>query len=1043
MRKQYYSCGKLKCFFLTISLTCPLLGQPVAPTFERIPIAIACCFLHDSNGFLWIGSQEGLARYDGYNLKFYTHTPFDSTSLSHDWVSVIAEDKKGNLWVGTHGGALNYFNQRTEKFTRFLQETNNSKAVSCKNISSIVVNDDGTLWIGTRERGLLLMSFDTNGNAACKTYDFGTAEDTGLKVRGNAVWSLLKDREDKLWIGTSNNGLICLDTETDETMHYKHNPQNPASLCANSVSSLCEDDSGNIWIGTGHMLSNTKGNGLSKFDRRTRKFIAFRHNPLDSNSISSNSPSNLLIDHTNTLWIGTIDNGLFSVQLDHMYNSSTPQFTKHNNVGGSIITSLYEDRLGNIWVGVLDLHMSKYDRQQSPFLWYRRIPGNPNSLSSSGIECIYVDKEDRIWFGHHFGGMTKFDPGTGMYSHYKHDPNNASGISSNWVNAICDDNDGMLWLGTSDNGIDVFDPSGESFKHIKADPDNRFGLRSNQISFLLKTSAGDIWVSTGNEGLQLFDRENKRFEFFDVDSSTSDDEITTILYEDSHGTLWIGTSNNGLYGVTVEDRQITKVRHYVHNPTDRNSLSNNSITDIIQSKAHDSIALWIATGVGLNRLDLREETFTHYFRKDGLPHDMVLKVLEDSEGNIWASTAYELCVYNVKTGKFNSYGKDDGLPFSGFGGARQNSAVTRDRQLLFGSASGALGFYPEKVMSNPNIPHVRLTDFKILHKSANLDTAITFKRLINLGYDQNTLSFEFTDLNFSSSKRNQFAYKLEGLYDDWVYIGNERAASFTDIDPGRYVFRVKASNNHGILDKEEASLVIIITPPWWATWWFRAMVFVTILGFVYNIYRYRLNKALEMERLRVRIASDLHDDIGSTLTKIVVQSEVIQTTSDAEKIRTFSGQIGTASREIISTLSDIVWSIDARNDSIGNLLDRMRDFAAEVFAPKQIEFRLTHTGFDTEKRIPVDTRQNIYLIFKEAVNNAARHSNASNVGINLENSPARFTMTIADDGNGIPENPKHTGHGLRNMQMRAGRIGGNIQVVGEKGTKVILTMKGL
>ncbi|MCW8813022.1 MAG: hypothetical protein OQJ93_13735 [Ignavibacteriaceae bacterium] len=248
MKKSCLLSGKIKIFILIISITIPLYAQSVEPEFEHIPIALSFCFLEDSNGFLWVGSQEGLARYDGYNLKFYTNIPFDSTSISNNWVTVLKEDKNGNLWVGTGGGGLNYFNQRTEKFTRFLQETNNSNTITCKNITSIILNDDGTLWIGTQERGLLYMSFDSSGEAIYKSYDFSSAEDIKQKERDNFIWSLLKDREDKLWIGTMENGLICLNTETNEIQHYKNDPQNPASLSTNSVTSLCEDDSGNIWM---------------------------------------------------------------------------------------------------------------------------------------------------------------------------------------------------------------------------------------------------------------------------------------------------------------------------------------------------------------------------------------------------------------------------------------------------------------------------------------------------------------------------------------------------------------------------------------------------------------------------------------------------------------------------------------------------------------------------------------------------------------------------------------------------------------------------
>lgn len=848
-------------------------------------IAQAFCFLQDSDGFLWIGSQEGLARYDGYGLTFYAHVPFDSTSLSDNWVSAIQEDKNGNLWVGTRGGALNCFNRRIEKFTRFLQGPSGSTSIHCKNVSSLVVDEDGTLWIGTQEQGLLHMSIDGSGNARYDTYDFSTAHDARQKERDNAVWSLLKDSNGRLWIGTFENGLVCLDVATDERSHYKHDPHDPSSLSSNSVSSLCEDDSGNIWIGTGNAVLDIRGRGLARFDRSRRSFTSFMHDPLDSGSIPSNSVNALLIDHTNTLWIGTYDNGLYSVPLEHLDGRSEPVFTKREDLGGYMIYTVYEDRPGNIWIGLLAMHVCKLEGQQTPFMWYRHIPGNPHSLRSNAVACIHADRKDRIWFGYNYSGLTRFEPRTGTYRHYAHDPASAASLSSNRVNAICDDGDGMMWIGTYDRGIAILNPSDESFTHIRAAPDDPFGLRSDNIKFLLASRSGDIWVSTLSEGLQLYDRERKRFTSVDIDTSTSDDEKTSMLYEDHQGSLWVGTTNNGLYGVKVSDGRLVTVRHYAHDPEDRNSLSQNYAVDIIRSTVSDTNALWIATTVGLNKLDLSTGTFTHYFRKDGLPQDLVLKLLEDRVGNIWASTTYDLCVYDVTRGTFSTYGKDDGLPLSGFAGSRQNSAVTRDGQLLFGAAYGVLGFHPEKALANPAMPRIVLTDFKIWHEHAPLDTAIQFKRVLTLDHDQNTFSFEFSDLNLTRVKRNQFAYTLDGLHNEWITIGKARVVSFTNADPGTYVFRVGGTTDGSVLTGGATALLIIVTPPWWKTVWAYG-AYVLIIGTLLSaIYRARMRRVVlahqlqleqletakmrDVDRMRSRFFANISHEFRTPLTLIL------------------------------------------------------------------------------------------------------------------------------------------------------------------------------
>lgn len=1034
-------------YFLTLlfSLTFVYLkAQTITPKFDKLNIAIPNCVLHDKNGFIWIGSQEGLIRYDGIELKKYQNIPFDSTSISGDWVFTISEDINGNLWVATMNG-LNYFNQMTEQFALIDVVDKNDSSLKSKAINKMIVNDDGSMWIATIDYGVFFMRLDEKGKPAFNHYKLTN----GIKLKDSneklEVWDIYKDSEKFLWIGTLNAGLIKLNVETGDVIQFINNPNDPTSISHNNVRLICPDNYGNLWIGTSSEFIGS-GGGLNMLNPRTGKFTHFRHNPADPTSLPSDWVYPLFIDSKGILWINFFKSDLISIPVSELFNNKKTDFSKcHRYELSGEIQTIYEDRLGNIWIAPISWGLYKYDLNQNPFYWYRRIEGSSNAMSATGTQCIYIDHLNNIWFGHGTSVIDKYNQSTGSYKNYNLQSLDAGAVKEIRVMSLCEDKKGFLWIATFNNGLYKMHIENEKFEKINSPLDEPYKIENASIWYMIISKTDKLWLGPIGKDLILFDTETYHSQIIELDSSDNEGARVGTMIEDKDGILWIGTFNSGIYKIQLINNEVKIINHYLYNKRNKNSLSYNSICDIVKPTVVDTSALWIGTACGINRLDLKTNSFTHFFKNDGIPDNNVLQVLEDNQGNIWMTGKIGIGVYDIRTKKWKSYGSSDGLPFEKFGGMRQNNVKGPDGQLFFSGGSGTIGFYPEQLKGNLIIPPIRFTDFKLYNKSAKLDTSIVLKKQIILSHNQNVFSFEFVALNYTNPEKNQYAYKMEGFHNDWIYSGNENTASFTNLDPGEYIFRVKGSNNHGIWNEEGTFISIIITPPWWGTLWFRTTIIITLIVIGYSIYRYRINKIREMERLRIQIASDLHDDIGSALTRIAVHSEIIQTTTEKEKVSSASKRIGNMSREIITTLSDVVWSIDSRNDTVGDMIDRMRDFLETVFPAGSIHIDFQTKGLHFDQKIEQSFRQNIYLIFKEAVNNAAKHSSADEIKISMINGDGKFKMEIVDNGTGINKETINKGHhGIENMELRAERINGELKIEKlEKGTGVTLIAKNI
>jgi len=992
--------------------------------FERLSLeqglsqSVAFAIYQDRQDYLWFGTEDGLNRYDGYSVTVFRHRENDSTSLSSSSIRCMGEDSSGNLWVGTWNGGLNRYQPASGTFCRYRHDPRDSSSISNDRVVSILCDSKKRLWISTWGGGLNLYEPSKNSFRHFRS----RADDPG-SVSTDDLYDLLESRSGKIWIGSFMGGLNVFDPESGTFRRFVNVIGNAHSLSDNRVTAMCEDSSGAIWIGTW-------GGGLNCLDAEHGRFT---HVKLDSGSGDRHLHDIITSMHLSAdgkLWIGTLGGGLAG------YDVRTREYGIYRNdpndpssLADDKVFSIFEDNGGILWIGT-GYGVSKYDPRKQGITHFRRRPGLSNSLSSNDVFPIHQDSAGSLWIGTYGGGLNRYSPATNSFQHFHHDPADNGSLGSEFIYALAEDKKGNLWIGSDGAGVDCLPKDASAFRHFRFDPGNPRGLRNDYIRCLLVDRQDVLWIGTGATGIQCYDPVTGNFQSYrhnpDDPHSLGDDEIQ-CFFEDHEETIWIGTVRNGLQEF---DRHSGTFSHYSRMDNDSASLSSNHVQVI----AEDSKGvIWVGTnGGGLNRLIRERGKFRHYGEREGLPNEVIYGILEDREGFLWMSTNKGLARFRPETGECRSFDINDGLQSNEF---NYNAyALGKDGTLYFGGVNGFNAVQPERLSMNLHVPRVVLTTFMVMNVQRP-DPSMQ-SGVVELASDQNFFSFEFAALDFSSPLKNVYSYKLEGVDPAWVTTRTRRYVNYAGVRPGSYIFRVRGSNGDGIWNEQGISVRITVSPPFWQTWWFRLGVFCSAASVLFLLYRLRVSKIVELERMRTRIASDLHDDIGSTLTKITVQSEMIQTLQDEERIRTLSREIGNASREIISMLSDIIWSIDARKDTLGDLFTRMQDFGMDVLTPRQILIRFEWDRTGDRTNIPFNIRQNLYLIFKEAINNIARHSDARNVVCRWTESDNRFRFEVEDDGAGMREQTKRGGFGLHNMKMRAGKIGANFELNTERGVKI-------
>jgi PAS domain S-box-containing protein len=815
--------------FLSIICLVPILlgfTQISEIKFDQISIGeglsenVVLSLAQDRRGFMWIGTQDGLNRYDGNQVKIFKNDPDDPQSLSNSYVSVIFTDQAGSLWVGTANG-LNRFNPGSERFTRYLNDPNNKNSISSNNITVIYQDRNGTLWVGTGDSGLNKFDAQT-GNF--KRYQH--IENNFTTISHNNIRSIFEDHSGILWIGTYGGGLNRLNRKTGDFFNYKPNPQDRHSISHENIISIYEDSNNNLWVGT-------DGGGLDQLNRELDQFIHYKVSPNDTNSISHNSITNIYEDKTGILWIGTSGGGI------NTFDRQNKKFTRYTHDSGdnqslstNITTAILEDSAGILWFGT-ENGISKFDRFKLKFPHYKHHPGKVNGLSGNTVTAILQNQSGALWVGTQNGGLNKFDKQKNGFIHYKHDPDDFKSIGDGSIYSVFEDQSGRIWIGTQNGGLNQFDPETETFIRYRHDSKKENSLSHDFVWPIYEDSLGFLWIGTWGGGLNRFTPETGQFIQYknnpDNMNSLSNDQLASIL-EDSKGQIWIGT----FQGLNVLDPKTGMFKHFLNDPKDPESLSNNAAISLCEDRTG---ILWVGTLGGLNRFDRETKTFVHYDKRDGLPNEVITSIVEDNQGMLWLSSFNGISKFDPIKEIFTNYNVDDGLQSKRFKANAHFKA--EDGQIFFGGINGFNAFYPEKIKDNTYIPSIVLTDFQLFNKSVEptakgvLSQSITESNQVTLSYKDSVFSLEFASLHFSSPEAIQYAYKLEGFDKDWLFTNaRKRFATYTNLDGGTYTFKVKGTNSDGVWTEKNSAITIVIQPPFWKTNWFYLLLFCIVFAMV-------------------------------------------------------------------------------------------------------------------------------------------------------------------------------------------------------------------
>lgn len=845
----------IKIIFLAASVfsSCSLYSQKQCTqlkfknygTDQGLAVTTAFSIVQDDNGFLWIASIDGLLRYDGYKFVAYKNNFNDSSSISDNTVSFLSKGKNNQIWMGTYSGGVNMLDANTGKFKRYQHDPNDKNSLSSNRVWSVIEDEKGIVWAGT-DNGLNRIDPKTN-----KVTRYLHDEGSKNTLCENNILSLKKDKAGVLWIGTVN-GLsrapLDLNDYVREFINYKNNGSDISSLGSNIVMSFLETRDGSMYVGT--------TNGISKFLPVKNNFetTRFSHQP-DSvsgrvysylNSYGDNAIRSMYEDRSGKLWLST-DKGLKILNPNTWtYVSYLAEPGNRQAISADLLSGMMEDNAGNLWIGSLAGGLNKVDLKPEKFLLCQTQYGNPSKLSKSNIRSIYVDSRNNLWIGTFEGGVNCLKDGEEFFEKFKE---KEIGNENVWV--VYEDSKKQVWFGTS-TGLYCWNPVTDGIKKYNFDKKNSESISNDIVRCAYEDSRGNLWIGT-ESGLNRFEYSSGTFTRFlhdpKNDNSISNNTVWTIT--ETENTLWVGT-DNGLNRLSLDNNGNPLVwKAYFPEQDNKNTISNRSVRSFWKDK---NGYIWLGTSNGLNKFDPKRETFMRFNEEDGMANAYIYGVLGDNKGNLWFSTNHGISKFELITSQFRNYDKPDGLQNNEFNTGAYFRAV--NGELFFGGPDGFNRFFPDSLHENKMVPRVAITSIKIFGEEYNKGNYPVDIKEITLAHDQNVISFEFSALDFTLPEKNLYSYKLEGFDPKWTKPGTNRFVTYTNLDPGDYTFRVKASNNDGTWNENGIIIKLTIVPPFWKTLWFKLVITLGLIIFAYSFYKVRINRLRKTQaKLELQVAA--------------------------------------------------------------------------------------------------------------------------------------------------------------------------------------------